>query len=67
MRRYNRVGGWTLIELILVVAILAALAAVAIERIIDFRTKAVENSEAYTAAAVQTGINMHHADEIINP
>ncbi len=66
MNQFNRDDGWTIIELIFVVAIVAVLAAVAIERIIDFRTKAVENSEAYTAAAVQTGINMHHADEIIN-
>ncbi len=55
MRKSPR-GGFTLVELVIVIAIIGILAAIAIPRFVDIRTEAYKASGDSTIAAVRAGI-----------
>jgi MSHA pilin protein MshA len=59
-------SGFTLIELIVVIAILAILSAVAIPRFIDLRTEAVNGAASGFAGALASGTAINYAASLAN-
>jgi prepilin-type N-terminal cleavage/methylation domain-containing protein len=56
------VGGFTLIELVAAIVVLAMLAGVAVSRYFDHRQRAVSSSESATVRAVRSGIQQYISD-----
>lgn len=59
-------GGFTLIELIAVIVVLAIMAGVAIPKYIDYSTKARESSAKGTLGAVRSGVANFYANSAVN-
>ncbi len=60
-----RDGGFTLIELVLVITILGILAVAAIPQFIDVSTKARQSSRDGVVGAVRSGINLFRANDLV--
>jgi len=58
--------GFTIIEIVLVIAILGILAVVAMGKFYSWSENAEQNTEAYTIGAIQEGIDLMNANEIVN-
>lgn len=56
--------GFSLIEVVFVLVIIAALAIVAVTAFYNMQQHAVENKEAYTVSSIQEGIDLLRAQEM---
>ena len=67
MRRIlnHKSGGFTLIELVLVIAVLGILAVVALPQFINVSTKAKQASRDGVAGAVRSGISLYRANDLV--
>ncbi len=61
MRKLNHRGGWTLIELIIVIIILGLISAVAIPAYLDLTTNAKINACQAQQAAIKSAVLLHYA------
>lgn len=64
MRRPD--AGFTLIELIMTIAIIGIIAAIALPNFVDFGAIASENMEKSTIAAIQTGIELQNLKDAVS-
>ncbi len=64
MNRFSSNSGWTMIELVLVIAILGALTAAAFAYFFDLAGQAEIKTESYTIGSIQEGIDLQHAADI---
>lgn len=66
MKTLKNNSGFTLIELILVIAILGILAVAVAPQFVDMTARAKEAAADGTAGSVRDGINMQYADSVVN-
>lgn len=64
MNRLSSKSGWSLIEIVLVIAILGALSMAAFAYFYDIAEHAETNRESFVIGAVQEGIDLSHAADV---
>ena len=64
MKRLSSKSGWSMIEVVLVIAILGTLAMAAFSKFYNVADQAESNRESYIIGSVQEGIDLNHAVDV---
>jgi prepilin-type N-terminal cleavage/methylation domain-containing protein len=65
MNRLSSKSGWSLIEIVLVVALVSMLAMAVFAYFYDIMESAELKNETYIIGSVQEGVNIDHAQELV--
>lgn len=61
----NNVKGFTLVEIIIVMLVIAIIAALGIPKFMDMLTSAKQASEDYTVGAIKEGLHIYEMEQVV--